>query len=79
MSCKKYVDVTARFDEEGNVMPLCINWEDGQSFPIDRVLDIRPAASLKAGGAGIRYICRIQGHVRLLFLEEMKWFIESKM
>lgn len=42
MSCKKYVEVTARFDVDGTVFPLEIHWEDGAKFEIDRILDIRP-------------------------------------
>ncbi|HEX2926602.1 MAG TPA: hypothetical protein VHP38_10160 [Ruminiclostridium sp.] len=62
MSCKKYVTVTAQFDEKGNIMPTAILWDDGTQFEIDKVLDVRPAVSLKAGGTGIRYTCRIEGH-----------------
>lgn len=74
---KKYVEVTARFDTEGRIIPLKILWEDGSSFFIDKVLDIRPAASLKAGGAGIRYTCRINRQEKYLFLEENRWFVEE--
>ena len=75
MSCKKYVEVTARFDVDGTVFPLEIHWEDGAKFEIDRILDIRRAASLKAGGAGIRYTCRIRGREKYLWLEETRWFM----
>ena len=78
MSCKKYVDVTAIFRSDGAILPLEIRWEDGRRDPIDRVLDIRRAASLKAGGAGIRYTCRIGGRPKYLFLEENKWFVEAR-
>ncbi len=74
---KKYVEVTAKFDTEGRVFPLKILWEDGSSYFIDKVLDVRPAASLKAGGAGIRYTCRINMVERFLFLEESRWFVEE--
>lgn len=74
---KKYVSVTARFDADGNIIPLWINWDDGRRFDIDRVSDVRYAASLKAGGAGIRYTCRIKNHEKYLFLEENRWFIEA--
>ena len=66
---KTYVEVTARFTPDGVIIPLKILWNDGTSFLIDKVLDIRPAASLKAGGAGIRYTCRINMHETFLFLE----------
>ena len=58
---KVYVGVDARFDTEGRIMPLSITWEDGRVYGIDRVLDMRRAASLKAGGAGTRYTVRIAG------------------
>ena len=73
---KKYVEVSAVFTEEGKIMPASISWEDGRSFSIDRVRDIRPAASLKAGGAGIRYTCDILGRSKYLFLEDNRWFVE---
>ncbi len=75
---KQYVSVTAVFDEDGNLMPINIMWDDGRKFPIDKVTDVRYAASLKAGGAGIRYTCRIGGKERYLFLEEQRWFVDAK-
>ena len=78
MSCKRYVDVIARFYADGKLIPLAIWWTDGEMYEIDRVLDVRPAASLKAGGAGMRYTCRIQGHEKYLWLEENRWFVEAK-
>ena len=75
---KVYVDVTAKFATTGDIIPLSIQWEDGRRFDIDRVLDICPAASLKAGGAGIRYKCRIRNKETYLYLEENKWFVEGK-
>lgn len=74
---KQYISVTARFDSDGNILPLCINWSDGRTFEIDRVTDVRYAASLKAGGAGIRYTCRIHTREIYVFLEENRWFIEN--
>ena len=74
---KRYVDVVARFEADGRIIPMKITWHDGSVFFIDRVLDIRRAASLKAGGAGIRYTCRINNRETYLFLEENKWFVEE--
>lgn len=75
---KQYISVTARFDEDGNLLPLKIHWNDGRSFDIDKVTDIRYAASLKAGGAGLRYTCKISGNERYLFLEENRWFVDTR-
>ena len=71
------LEVNAKFDLEGNVRPTSIIWEDGRVFAIDRVLDVRRAASLKAGGVGVRYICRICGKTVALFNDEGKWFVEK--
>ena len=73
---KVYVEVIAKFTKDGAKIPLVIKWEDGRKFSIDKVTDIRRAASLKAGGQGIRYRCRISGRETYLWLEEDKWFVE---
>lgn len=72
------LEVNADFDLDGNILPRSITWEDGRVFEIERVLDIRRAASLKAGGVGIRYSCRIWGKTVSLFNEEGCWFIEKR-
>ena len=56
MARKVFVEVTVRFDTEGKITPLSLLWEDGTVYEIDRVLDVRRAASLKAGGMGMRGI-----------------------
>jgi hypothetical protein len=32
MSRKIYVDVTARFDADGKILPLALKWEDRREF-----------------------------------------------
>lgn len=82
---KKYIEVVAKFDIEGKITPLSINWDDGRIFHIDKVLDVRQAVSLKAGGTGYRYLVSINGVNRYLFCEGQniknkhgfyKWFVE---
>jgi hypothetical protein len=78
MRDKVYVAVVARYSPEGELRPLSVQWEDGRSFSIDRILDVRRAASLKAGGAGIRYTVRIGCRETYLFLEEDRWFVQRR-
>jgi len=79
MERKVFVDVVARFCcQLGQVLPQTVYWEDGTAFEVDRVLDVRPAASLKAGGAGTRYTVRIRGRQTYLFREEDRWFVERR-
>ena len=77
---KVYVDVVTLYTKEGNVIPIKILWNDGMKFNIDKVLDVCKAASLKVGGVGFRYNCRIQSKEKYLFFEtnENKWFVEGK-
>jgi hypothetical protein len=74
---KIYVGVTAEYDVDGNVRPVLIKWEDGRTFSIDKVLDVRQAPSLKGGGLGMRYTCRIFGRQYYLFNELGRWYLEK--
>ena len=74
---KTFVTVTAVHNPDGSAKPLVIHWTDGRVFEIDRVLDVRQAPSLKGGGWGMRYTCRIQGKQFFLFDEEGRWFVEK--
>ena len=61
---KIYVDVDATFTK------------DGVEYEISKVKDIRRAASLKAGGAGMRYTCVVDGKEVYLFYEDNNmWFM----
>jgi hypothetical protein len=84
---KVYVAVIASFSEEGNLYPRKLRWEDGREYMIEKVLDVRPAAALKAGGQGDRYTIQINGHPSYLFFERSaningtnlgRWFVERK-
>lgn len=72
------MEIAARFDTEGNITPLSLRWEDGTVYEIDRVTGLRRAASLKAGGMGMRYTVLINGKQRYLFYEEPRWFVEAE-
>lgn len=82
---KLYVNVLASFREDGLLLPREISWEDGRHFEIDRVTDVRQAASMKVGGQGDRYTIMVCGRQRYLFFERNasicgnnigKWFVE---
>lgn len=75
---KTYVCVRAYFNKEGMISPDIVIWDDGRQFAVERVTEIRPAASLKGGGCGVRYTCRIRGRETYLFLDGSKWFVERK-
>ena len=75
---KVYVNVTTAFNQDGTLLPLQFIWEDGTKYDIDKVYDFQKAASLKVGGQGIRFRCRVRNKEVNLFLEDNKWFMEGK-
>lgn len=73
------MDIVAEFSKDGRLLPKVIKWEDGRNFEIDKIKDVRRAASLRAGGVGIRYTCVIFGQERYLYYEENNmWFVEGR-
>ena len=78
MTRKVNVEVDVHFDTDGNMLPTAIKWEDGRVFAVDKVLDVRQAASMKSGGQGMRYLCRILGKQTYLWFENPAWFVEGK-
>ena len=83
---KTYVEVNSDTDTDGRQHPRYITWRDGRKLPLS-VRTAVPAASLKAGGAGIRYTVDISGHQTYLFQEDIgddsplssfRWFVEEK-
>lgn len=84
---KVYVKVTAAFSSDGRLTPTSLFWEDGKEYIIDRVLDVRPSAAMKAGGQGDRYTIRTCGRESFLFFERSpkitdqslgRWFVERR-
>ena len=73
---RKNITVIAKMQDNNMVIPLSILWENGKSYEIDRVLDIRKKASTKGGGLGLRYTCRFGEQERYIWLDEYIWFVE---
>lgn len=78
MPNKVYVDVLAVWSKDGVITPRAVKWVDGRRYTIDRVLDIRQAVALKAGGFGTRYTVSIGKVKSFLYLEETRWFVEAR-
>lgn len=78
-NCKVYVSVTAVFTKDGKLVPKSFVWKNGHVYDIQKVTDVRRAASLRAGGAGLRYTCIVDGRESHLFYEEDNlWFVEER-
>ena len=84
---KAYVAVSVQFDADGRMLPRALTWENGVTYQIDRVIDIRPSYAAKAGGQGDRYTVMMRGQRRFLYFERAtsvsgnvigRWFVERK-
>lgn len=75
---KMYVTVYAKFTGEGEMIPFSLELPDGRRLSIDRITDRRRAASRKAGGCGIRYVCMIENkRIELYYEENYRWFVAA--
>jgi len=82
---KKYVrvigDFRLSFDKKtecikGVVQPLLLIHYTGRQYPIDRVSGPVKCASLKSGGIGLRYTCRIRNTLLYLYFDNDIWYYE---
>lgn len=73
---KRYIDVVTMINKSGELTPLMLVWDNGVKYKIDKVVEVRNAAS-QVGGCGILYRCQVGGVERNLFFERNRWFIES--
>lgn len=74
---RKYIDVICLNDQQGNVKPLFLIWDNKKKIQIKKVKDIRPEASIKVGRSGLRYTCVLErGIIRHLYYDRGKWFVE---
>ena len=93
---KKYVSVLALYVPEGRhlarlrvspaliseykVVPCRVLTEDDKTIYVDKVLDIRNEASIKAGGLGVRYTCLVtvedvQKEI-FVYRDDTDWYLE---
>lgn len=73
--------VKVRLDQEHQKKtPLFFRDENNPQMKIviDKVLDVSPAASHKAGGQGMCYKCRVRGNDIELFEDGLDWFVAKE-
>ena len=59
---KKYIPVVVRFETDGRLRPLVVDFDEAHKYQVDKVLDVRRAACQREAGVGDRYTC--QTHTR---------------
>ena len=74
--CSEYIGVMCEHMPNGTLRPVFFRTEESDWIPIDRVTDVRRAASLKHGGQGMRYSCYVCDRLIYLFHDREYWFSE---
>ena len=75
---KIYVNVNVEFTKEGRLIPRAIHWEDGRTYVIDKITEVRRAASFLAGGTVIRYTIYVEGFEKHLYYgDNHRWYVEA--
>ena len=75
---RRFVTIQLLALPTGQLIPQRLIWEDGRSWDIDKVIDIRPQAARKSGGFGTRYLVKISGKERELYQDNhQRWFVEA--
>ena len=60
------------------MVPKAIFWEDGRTYEIQKITDIRRAACPAAGATGIRYTIYVDGFEKHLYYgDDRRWFVEA--
>jgi hypothetical protein len=73
--------VNKKLLKDYKVIPIKILTQNGEKIGIDMVLDIRRAASTKAGGLGDRYTCTVTLDERrrevYIYKDDDDWYMEE--
>ncbi len=69
-----YVSTVVRFDSEGTITPLWIEWTDGKRYEIDVILKTEATSALRSN-TGFRYTVKIRGRESELGYDGRRWFI----
>jgi len=75
---KRYVCVTARIDEDGRTRPMSVQWWNGETYPIEKVISVCRRSYKRVGSDGICCTVIINGKETFLYHEDPRWFVEEK-
>lgn len=68
------VGVLVQFGSSGDAIPISVTWEDGRVYPIESIIELRPA---RTSGSRFRYTVRIHNQDTYLYRDGDRWHMES--
>ena len=78
---KVYVGMVLYTDIDGNTKPIELEWINGMTYPISKVIDRRIAPPEHVGSSPtIRYTVLVQGREKQIYYEKFskRWFVEKQ-
>lgn len=75
---KIYVNVIAKFDKDGTITPMTLEWKNGLLYDVESVRTLGECPSRRAGGQGVCFMVQIGGNQAILSFEDPCWFIGQK-
>ena len=75
---KIYVNVIAKFDKDGTITPMTLEWKDGLLYDVERVRILGECPSRRLGGQGVRFMVQIGSRQVVLSFEDPCWYIGRK-
>ena len=76
---KTPVDVLVRHSTSGKLKPAAILYDDGKTYPIEKVTECFYAKAAKTDGeVALRYTIRVHGKVTYLYEKDGIFFVEAK-
>jgi hypothetical protein len=73
---KVFLRVDCECTPDGDIQPVRFLWINKRWYDVDLIVDVRRAPSLKVGGKGICYTCRVKDRIIRLFRDGDRWYLE---
>ena len=71
-----FVSTVVRFDADGNVTPMWIEWTNGEKYKIDKIVTVTRSSALHSD-MGYRYLVLIRNQERELGFDGHRWFVQD--
>ena len=75
VAAKIYVNVIAKFDKDGTITPMTLEWRNGLLYDVEKVRTIGECSSRRIGGQGVEFMVQIEGNQAVLSFEDPCWYI----
>ena len=73
-----YVNVFAKFDKDGNVTPVWVEWVDGTIYEVNRIMETTVYKDRVPGKEIVSYFVQIGQKKTRLSYDKKRWSVEKR-